>query len=181
MADLGQIEKETQRLVADAAYRHVPDTLVSKVAVIRVFTGGADGMQSIPFTTAIQALKSIGSHFVVQKMNIKTLKDMQMSPADLIDWMLDSDVHLVLSHIHQGFSGKNEHQLGWNMNDLAHEVRRLTDHPGFPNGRQLLCPVFTQNKYTYISAIPDFCNPTFSVRINEHCPSGGYHSPELQQ
>ena len=42
---------------------------------------------------------------------------------------------------------------------------RLHDHPGFPNGSNLLCPVFTQDKYKYLEALmpKGMCNPTLKV------------------
>lgn len=174
-------EKERQRLMAEA-YRYLPDVPETTMIVLRVFTGGEDGMQSTPLTLAIQGLQKAGRIFRVEKLCIKIIKDNAMTPKDLVDWLLASHIHLVLSHIHQGFSGKNEHQLGWNMNELATEVQRLQYHRGFPNGTKLQCPVFTQDKYKYISAVPEFCNPTCKVSINEHYyEAQDYHSLALEK
>ena len=51
------------------------------------------------------------------------------------------------------------------MNKLYTEITRLHDHPGFPNGSNLLCPVFTQDKYKYLQALmpKGMCNPTLKV------------------
>lgn len=65
----------------------------------------------------------------------------------------------------QGTSNQNELQMGWNMEELYDEVYRLEDHAGYPQGIKLQCPVFTQNKYKYLSPIPTFVNPTLQVPI----------------
>lgn len=151
----------------------------SKLILLRVFTGGADGMQSIPLTSAVQLLPP--HTFIVEKICIKQLKDCKMNHKDLVDWLLNSHIHLVLSHFHQGYSASNERQLGWNMEALAIDVKRLTFHPGFPNGIQLKCPVFTQDKHGYIAAVPEYCNPTFCVPIFEGQYKVDYHSEHLQR
>ena len=57
---------------------------------------------------------------VVVYCNIKMVKDKRWNPKDLVDWLLDSDVHFIITHIHQGLE-----QLCWNMEDLYIEVQRL--------------------------------------------------------
>lgn len=99
---------------------------------------------------------------VIVYCNIKMVKDNRWNPKDLIDWLLDCDVHFIITHIHQGLE-----QLCWNMEDLYLQVQRLYRHYGYPNGEHLSCPIWTQNKFDYLSAITkyEFCNPTIKVEL----------------
>ena len=38
---------------------------------------------------------------VIVYCNIKMVKDNRWNPKDLIDWLLDCDVHFIITHIHQ--------------------------------------------------------------------------------
>jgi hypothetical protein len=49
------------------------------------------------------------------------------------------------------------------MVDLKKQLQRLYFHPGFPNGDKLQCPIFTQDKFRYIT----YCNKTIAIRLNE--------------
>ncbi|KAJ1380871.1 hypothetical protein B484DRAFT_411895 [Ochromonadaceae sp. CCMP2298] len=51
---------------------------------------------------------------------------------------------------------------------LQLQLQRLFDHPGFPTGSNLSCPVFTQDKFRYIAACADICNPTMKIEIAEN-------------
>ena len=85
-----------------------------------------------------------------------------MTPTELINRLLDSDVHFILSHIHQSLLERN---IGWRIDDLMSNLERLKYHKGFPSGEQLSCPVFTQDKYDYISRIAGYSIPTMKVPI----------------
>lgn len=95
----------------------------------------------------------------------KTIKDKQFSEVDFVDWLLGSHVHFILSHIHQGIG-----TLGWDMDTLyKQQLPRLYYHPGFPRGNQLVCPVFTQDKFRYLCALSanHFANPTLKIELDE--------------
>ena len=47
------------------------------------------------------------------------------SPADLIDWLLDSDIHIIATHVHQGIPR-------WSASIVYSELQRLRNHCGFP-------------------------------------------------
>lgn len=149
-----------------------------KRVIIRVFLGGHKGAQSIPWTSALQLLQLPKHRFGIQEITIKDVKDWEFTPSKLVDWLLDSDIHVILSHLHQGSSGQNEQQMGWNMDELARQVNRLRDHVGFPAGDHLNCPVFTQNKYGYLHAVPHYVNPTLQVQLSTD-PNFQYDSPIL--
>ena len=92
------------------------------------------------------------------------VKDNRWNPQDLIDWLLDCDVHFIIAHIHQGLE-----QLCWNMEDLYLQVQRLYRHYGYPNGQHLACPIWTQTKFDYLSVITkyEFCNPTIEYQATQ--------------
>ena len=94
---------------------------------------------------------------------MKNVRDSAWSVKQFVDWLLlSSNVYFVITHIHQGLSA-----LGWNLSDLYIELKRLKYHVGFPNGINLNCPIFTQDKYGYISSVPGLCNPTMKIQLND--------------
>ena len=82
------------------------------------------------------------------------IKDNSWNPKDLVDLLMNSDVHFIITHIHQGLE-----QLGWDMVELYNEVQRFRYHIGYPNRIHLRCPIRTQDKFDYFSALA-ICNPT---------------------
>lgn len=145
---------------------------------IRVFTGGHEGLQIKNFMQAYQHLGKVTDECLVTYISIKHVKDAGWNPEQLVDWLLEGDVHFILSHVHQGLSKQGVSQMGWNMIDLAQQIARLDLHPGFPSGQNLRCPVFTQNKMEYLSAIPSFVNYSLQVPLID-VPGHTYNSPEL--
>lgn len=159
------------------ARERLPKNVLWTGVILRVFEGGKSCAQSNSFTTAVRMLNVTPT---VEYINIDDIKKLKMGPEALIDWLLKSHGHFILSHIHQGTSAQNVHQMGWNMQELQKQVRRLSSHSGFPSGNGLNCPVFTQNKGEYLSAIPDFVNPSFLVPL-AYDPTHNYHTQELQR
>ena len=80
------------------------------------------------------------------------------TPTDLIDWLLDSDIHIIATHVHQGIPR-------WSASIVYTELQRLRNHCGFPSGDQLQCPVFTQHKFNYLYGIRQFVAPTLAVQF----------------
>jgi hypothetical protein len=76
--------------------------------------------------------------------NIKMFKDYLWTPKDLIDWLLNSDVHFIITHIHQGLE-----QLSWDMVELYNEVQRLRYHNGYPNRIHSRCPILLTSDISY--------------------------------
>ena len=126
---------------------------MTKRIVVHVFLGGENSVQSIPFAGAKnEAIKHLVQaryeqfycHF--EEINVCMIKELGWGPQQLVDWLLCSDVHFILSHVHQGMSALGESQMGWNMLLLQKQLMRLRDHRGYPNGDKLLCPIFLQDK-----------------------------------
>ena len=138
--------------------------------IIAVFIGGLRGIQVAQFEEALNMVIQEFERYYnpgrlqisVLKISSKDISNSRMTPAELVDRLLDSDVHFILSHIHQSILERN---IGWEINDLLVNLERLKYHVGFPTGEQLFCPVFTQDKYDYISRIADYSIPTMKVPI----------------
>ena len=81
------------------------------------------------------------------------------------EWLLNSDVHFILGHPHQGILFTN---LKWSAELLYQELVKLHYHRGFPNGKQLRCPVFTQDKFGYIGPLVThgFFLPTMKLDVH---------------
>ena len=66
--------------------------------------------------------------------------------------------------MHQGLIVPNDKDAEiWNVKIVEGELMRLSYHLGFPEGKQLKCPVFQQNKGGYAFAIAEHFLPTLIV------------------
>lgn len=132
--------------------------------LIRVFTGINKSIQIDNFDWAVNSIRSriesaISTRkLIIERISVSHLCELKWGIEDLIDWFLASDVHVILSHIHQGF-------VSINVNYLMEQVWRLKDHNGFPMGEELRCPVFLQNKMLYIEALGDMANNTLIINL----------------
>jgi hypothetical protein len=126
------------------------------VTVIHVFKGGVNSIQSGPFIEAVSIYDF--DKISVEYMTVKDVKDRQWEPKNLVEWLLSSDVHFILCHVHQGLE-----PLHWNMLVLQQQLGRLHYHDGFPNGINLKCPAFTQDKYQYLKAAKSIVNNTLKI------------------
>ena len=79
-----------------------------------------------------------------------------MTERQVADWLLGSDIHLIITHVHQNVV----ELLKWNINTLMYELQKLHDHVGYPYGKYLRDPIFLQARYEYIRLLKDICNPT---------------------
>ena len=140
--------------------------------VIRVYQGGDTSQQAIALLEAwmiwLNKKKSILTERGIivdwQMVTCKKVRELEFTEKDLVDWLLDSHVHFILAHIHQGIVS-----LGWDFDVLyRQQLPRLYYHPGFPTRNQLFCPVFTQNKFQYLCALSacNFANPTLKIPLS---------------
>lgn len=92
-------------------------------------------------------------------MTIKELReDASMTLKAFVDWLLDSHIHFLLCYVHQGLES-----FGWDVTDIIEELQRLKYHEGFPNGEQLSCPIFTQDKMRYLQLIPHHTLKSYAI------------------
>jgi hypothetical protein len=138
-----------------------------KDVVIRVFLGGRASVQVQPFMTSLELCRSTWDstyeYFpTVEFMTTDGLKrrGWHRDVRFLIDWLLESDFHYILNHVHQGM------QM-YNCCDIPEQLLRLRTHKGFPSNFQLQCPIFLQDKFAYISACEDICIPTVRFEMTE--------------
>lgn len=98
------------------------------------------------------------------EMTNNDVRKQQSTPQEISDWLLDSDIHFILSHIHQGILAPK--YFDWTPQLIDQNFFRLKNHRGFPNGICLKCPIFLQDKFQYLSAISSKCLPTLKVSMS---------------
>ena len=82
-------------------------------------------------------------------------------PSFLINWLLESDIHFILCQgIHSQMFGI------WSPSDCIEELKRLEFHTGFPSGHNLRDPVFSGDKFEYLCALSEYCNPSFKIPLD---------------
>jgi hypothetical protein len=105
----------------------------------------------------LQALNVIGTDNI--DIQVWTASDARrLTPKIVIDWLLESDIHFVITHMHQS--------LFWNIPSWLKQMDRLGGHYGWPAYENLRCPIFLQDKYRYLVALPDITNRTFPIMLN---------------
>jgi hypothetical protein len=161
--------------VANASY--VSELVGSKLRlpqgkfIIRSFLSGNGSPQVEPWTFALMQWKQkMVARFhaegvVVHSETIDSegVRKANHTESTFVEWLLDSNVHFILGHIHQGIVG-----LGWDLDILyKQQLPRLYYHPGFPSGKELFCPVFTQDKFRYLCvlAAKKYANPTLKIPL----------------
>jgi len=134
-----------------------------EVLRVRCFVGGENSTQQEPLLLARTHLLNVPEYALDwTNMNVDLVKAQQWRPRDLIDWLSDCDFYLIIAHIHQGLLDT----LGWNVEELKECLEFLYYKNGFPSRDELFCPVFLQDKYSYISTMKDFCNPTLKIDLS---------------
>jgi len=133
---------------------------------VRVFAGGYDSPQLVFFRNGIEILDRLiptnnffhptKSGKMVEYHYVHEMRTLRWSPDDLIDWLLDSDIHFVVTHPHQG-------NPRWDVSQLHRALERLRLHPGFSNNDQLDCPIFLQHKFAYLTGVRQIANPTIAI------------------
>ena len=122
--------------------------------LIRVYKGNSKGAQSDAFDIAIQrvihSMKDKGHKVSVKSLDLKRFRQEEMQFSDVIDWLLESHIHFIITHPHQGLETS-----GWSVQEIYNQVQRLTYHEGFPSLEKLSCPIFCQDKWKYLQHLPD--------------------------
>jgi len=137
--------------------------------LIRVCCGGDRNPQREFFD---EALRKIQSQFAdcpveIEYLTMRDINRWDMGPHEVVGWLLDSDIHIILTHLHQDLTF-------WDCREVGLALHELESHIGFPSGSNLRCPIFQQDKYRYIEAVPDITIPT--LRIDIQAPAFDHHS-----
>ena len=128
--------------------------------VIHCFKGGHNSPQELAVIEAISIF--IKDNLVIfEVMTCDDVKTKRMDEKQLVDWLLDCDIHLIITHLHQNTA----ELLRWNMSTLMYEIQRLYCHDGYPHRNRLRDPIFLQNKFSYLELIPNITNNTLKVEI----------------
>lgn len=134
----------------------------------RCFTGGVRGSQSSHFKIATgKVLGALGDHVVkFEEVNIVYFRESNWSPADLVDWLLESHIHFITCHPHMHLD-----KIAPCIDELYSELERLKYHSGFPSNEDIFCPIWRQDKIEYLRALPPrYILPTCQVPMsNDMC------------
>ena len=128
-----------------------------KTINIKVYCGGMKSYQVDLFQDAVRQLASDDSRNLstwticnrivnFDYLYAAEIRKLDWGPEQMITWLLESDIHVILCHVHQSNGD-------WNIQEIMHNLDRLKNHTGFPSGDSLRCPAFTQDKYEYIAAL----------------------------
>ena len=90
--------------------------------------------------------------FIVEYRSNKDIRENNYSVEEMFDWLMASDIHYILTHVHQGIDLNREYPV-WNLPDIISHLNLLEFHPGFPAGALIKCPVFQQDKFKYVDAL----------------------------
>ena len=100
----------------------------------------------------------------ITKLEVLThqrVKELGFKQNDIFTWLLDSNVHFILCHMHQG----QKLEGPWNCSQYIQNLRKFDYHLGYPMIENLGCPIFTQNKIIYIFALADRTNYTLAISM----------------
>ena len=141
------------------------------VVLIRAFLGGWDSNQVGFLQKAIDRLiikyGLLKYNIIYEKYNNDIVRnELKWSVTDLFTYLIAADIHLIPTHCHQGNIAKGGTDT-WNMANILSNYERLYYHIGWPNGRHIYCPVWSQNKrrlYNTLEAL-NLCVPTLHITI----------------
>lgn len=105
----------------------------------------------------------LGEDVVTCEMKgLKDLRQNSCSEVQFVNWLLNSHIHFITSHPHQGTE-----KFDWPVTRVYDQLQRLRYHPGFPRLDQLRCPVVTQDKFVYFEDLPSgTMMPTFKIPLS---------------
>ena len=118
----------------------------------------------MPFQQAIiQASQNLGIGSVkLETLTLKNLRKTSWTLPQFVDWFMNCHIHFIIAHPHQGTES-----FGWKIDNIYSELNRLRHHVGFPSMEQWGCPIFTQDKWNYIKALPaEMKMPTFKIPLS---------------
>ena len=135
----------------------------------RSFIGGSGGRQLDEFNAGISRaqvhFKKRGIKLAVEYLcNDFVKNEARFSPTDLVDRLLEADIHLGITHFHEGNIAKTG---AWNIKNVLSNLDRLKYHLGNLMGDSNGCPIFRQGKREVYETLPDYCLPTLIIDLPE--------------
>lgn len=132
--------------------------------LVRCFLGAPNNQcsnfQNVEFDAAWIESEFFQAGATLEKLSHVDVKDNKWQYSDIISWLKQSDVHIIMCHMHQGV----KHFL-WDCLGLYIDILDLENHLGFPMAENLVCPIFTQNKLNYLSALQAYDKTNFTLSI----------------
>jgi len=127
--------------------------------LLRMVLGGEKSVQD-PFLKAAMAHTAITDKYIFQILTPKDIRERRLTPEAIMDWVTDSKVkaHIFATHFHQSHPFMD-------CRILKFEYEKLRNHLGFPTGDEIGCPAFTQDKWDYYGALPEYVLPTIRVLL----------------
>ena len=114
---------------------------------------------------------------VTEMDNDKVFNTHHWEPSDLINFLMEFDIHVIPTHGHQANIARGgENRLMWTANEYIDKLNLLRYHLGYPMGKYLQCPVYLQDKILYLDALKQYCTPTIHVEIPQSYP----YAPEVE-
>jgi hypothetical protein len=125
--------------------------VVSTLCTCRCWSGGTKNPQADFFKeAAANVAMHLGKDVIkVQCMTLKSFRELEWTLDQLITWMFNSHIHFFVAHFHQGLDN-----FGHSISELYAGVEQLKFHEGFPSRSHIECPIFTQDKWKYLDALP---------------------------
>jgi len=138
-----------------------------KRILIRAFEGAASGRCIELFNAAVrratEVLNGRGIEVMFESFSSDEVKNgNSWSPTDLVDALLEADIHLLYTHLHEGNIGKT---IEWNINNILGNLDRLEFHLGNFMGARTKCHIFRQGKIEIYKLMPDYCLPSVAVTL----------------
>ena len=103
---------------------------INIMALIRVYRGGLNSHQQILFLAAWGECSKRCDNVTIEYLTKVEAKQQNYSPDDLVKWLLNSDIHIILTHVHQAMER-------WDCLAVRQSLRKLKRHIGFPSGDEL--------------------------------------------
>jgi len=142
--------------------------------ILHVFVGGESGVQQGHFKHALVLVLSRFEKGDIEVVFMSTSQLRKLSIEAFVDWLLESHFYFILSHAHQSLHH-------WDCRAIAPQYTRLMGHIGFPTHNQLHCPIFLQDKFAYLEAIPEFCNATVKILLPWDAASRQHDTERISQ
>lgn len=128
--------------------------------VVRVFVGPLVNAQETCFNSAWVNCKLCKEGAKKETMYHDDVKRLKWGFTEIVEWLKTSDVHFILCHMHQG----KKHET-WDCIELYIKLLELDYHLGYPMAEVLSCPIFTQNKINYLSALRESDRINFTLPV----------------
>ena len=143
-----------------------------KPKVFKVFVGCELGVQWAKFEVARCRFETNTQRLPFKFIYLTTtdIRERNLTEKEFVDFFLDCDIHIFLSHPLQGQTDRSHHAEPrrlhpWDAEVVLQELNRLKCHKGYPHGNYFHDGAFTQDKLSYISLLQQYTIPTHCISL----------------